>query len=310
MLIVSVSKNVLIRLQSIMGSKRCIKMSPVNNGLKVTIGDTDEAVCQVSLWALISVCRLSEVLAAQSCLTLWDPMGCSPPGFSVHGILQARILEWVASPFSRGFSQPRSPILQADSLLSEPPGKPMRKLKTVANSLPPPPFRARVCFPFLSHGRSSGWFWPAEQGTMSFWHWALIDVSLCLYILCAALGGASTTLRNSTASLLPCHRETQAPGDMWVKPLSDLLTQPGHQLSDPSWHSVGQKRHCWALVQIWDPEITHCWCFKLLRSRMVCSTAVANWHSMRHYLTFTATLRAISCSCLHFTGGQTEAQGS
>jgi len=34
-------------------------------------------------------------------------MGCSPPGFSVHGILQARILDWVAVPFSRGSSQPR-----------------------------------------------------------------------------------------------------------------------------------------------------------------------------------------------------------
>ena len=37
----------------------------------------------------------------QSCLTLWDPMDCSPPGSSVHGILQARILEWVAVPSSR-----------------------------------------------------------------------------------------------------------------------------------------------------------------------------------------------------------------
>ena len=43
----------------------------------------------------------------QSCLTLCDPMDCSPPGSSVHGILQARTLEWVAIPFSRGSSQPR-----------------------------------------------------------------------------------------------------------------------------------------------------------------------------------------------------------
>ena len=45
--------------------------------------------------------------AAQSCLTLCDPMDRSPPGFSVHGILQARILEWVAVSFSRGSSRPR-----------------------------------------------------------------------------------------------------------------------------------------------------------------------------------------------------------
>ena len=39
--------------------------------------------------------------------TLCDSLGCSPPGSTVHGILQARILEWVAIPFSRGSSQPR-----------------------------------------------------------------------------------------------------------------------------------------------------------------------------------------------------------
>ena len=48
-----------------------------------------------------------KVIVVQSCLTLWDPMDCSPPGFSAHGILQARILEWVAIPFPRGSSWPR-----------------------------------------------------------------------------------------------------------------------------------------------------------------------------------------------------------
>ena len=48
-----------------------------------------------------------KVLAIQLCLTLCDPMDCSPPGSSVHGILQARIQEWVAIPFSRGSSLPR-----------------------------------------------------------------------------------------------------------------------------------------------------------------------------------------------------------
>ena len=43
----------------------------------------------------------------QLCPTLCNPMDCSPPGSSVHGILQARILEWVAMPSSRGSSQPR-----------------------------------------------------------------------------------------------------------------------------------------------------------------------------------------------------------
>ena len=69
---------------------------------------------------------VSEV--AQLCLTLCDPMDCSLPGSSVHGIFQARVLEWGAISFSRGLhnpgSEPRSPALQADALQSEPPGKP------------------------------------------------------------------------------------------------------------------------------------------------------------------------------------------
>ena len=44
---------------------------------------------------------------AQLCLTLWDPMGCSPPGSSVHGILWASTLEWAAMPSSKGSSRHR-----------------------------------------------------------------------------------------------------------------------------------------------------------------------------------------------------------
>ena len=44
---------------------------------------------------------------SQLCLALCDPMDCSLPGSSLHGILQARVLEWVAISFSRGSSQPR-----------------------------------------------------------------------------------------------------------------------------------------------------------------------------------------------------------
>ena len=69
----------------------------------------------------------SESEVAQSCLTLCDSVDCSPPGSSVHGILQARILEWIAISFSRGIFpgiEPRSPTLQANALTSEPPGKP------------------------------------------------------------------------------------------------------------------------------------------------------------------------------------------
>ena len=62
---------------------------------------TDPSVSQHHLQ---SPCGCS---VAQSCLTLCDPIDCSPPGSSVHGILQARILECVAMPSSRGSSQRR-----------------------------------------------------------------------------------------------------------------------------------------------------------------------------------------------------------
>ena len=62
----------------------------------------------------------------QLCTTLCDSMDCSPPGSSVNGILQARVLEWFAMPSSRGSPQPRHwtqvSCIQADSLPSEPPG--------------------------------------------------------------------------------------------------------------------------------------------------------------------------------------------
>ena len=63
-----------------------------------------------------------EVLIAQLCLTLCVPMDCTPPGFSVQGILQVRILECVAIHFPKEFLdpgiEPRFPALQNDSLPS------------------------------------------------------------------------------------------------------------------------------------------------------------------------------------------------
>ena len=77
------------------------------------------------------------VLVPQSCLTLCDSMNSSLPSSSVHGILQARILEWVAIPFSRGSSWPADwtqvSCIACDSLLSEPPGKPLKVLCWLKN---------------------------------------------------------------------------------------------------------------------------------------------------------------------------------
>ena len=84
----------------------------------------------------------SEREVSQSCPTLGHPMDCSPPGSSVHGISQARILEWVAMPSSRGIfpTQGSNPHLlhlphwQADSLPLAPPRKPQCTLESALKS--------------------------------------------------------------------------------------------------------------------------------------------------------------------------------
>ena len=68
-----------------------------------------------SIWTLLWVkkcmhrqeCQVIHAKSLQSCLTLCNPMNCSSPGSSVHGILQARILEWAVVSYSTGASQPR-----------------------------------------------------------------------------------------------------------------------------------------------------------------------------------------------------------
>ena len=83
---------------------------------------------ELSIPGIISFFYCACVLVTQSCLTLCDSMHCSPPGCSVHGVSQARVLEWVAFPSSGDLPNTGiklgSPELQADSLPSEPPGKP------------------------------------------------------------------------------------------------------------------------------------------------------------------------------------------
>ena len=74
-------------------------------GIKVGVRLTLFRPKVVPLVSQMSFLLESEV--AQSCPTLCDPVDCSPLGSSVHGILQARVLEWVAISFSRGSSPPR-----------------------------------------------------------------------------------------------------------------------------------------------------------------------------------------------------------
>ena len=73
---------------------------------KLLSGEFDPEACNsYSITWMVCMC-----LVAQSYLILWDPMDCSPPDSSVHGISQARILEWIAIFFSRGSSQPKDQV--------------------------------------------------------------------------------------------------------------------------------------------------------------------------------------------------------
>ena len=139
--------------------------------------DYDEWTC-IYFWGpewfyLISLC----VLVAQSCLTLCDSMDCSPPGFSVRGILQAKILEWVAFSFFKGSSwpgiKPGSPTLQTDSLLSEPPNSVQFSRSVVSDSLRPHELQhARLPCPSPAPGvhsdsrPSSQWCHPAISSSV------------------------------------------------------------------------------------------------------------------------------------------------
>ena len=81
-------------------------------------------------------CHLMDWQCAQSCLTLRDPMDCSPPGSSVHGIFQEY---WSGSPFPSPGDLPnprtilRSPVLAGRFFTTEPPGKPPNEVDLLPN---------------------------------------------------------------------------------------------------------------------------------------------------------------------------------
>ena len=88
-------------------------------------------------------------LVAQSCLTLCDPMACSPPGSPVHGISQARILECIAISFSMGSSWPRGrghiSCTAGRFFTTEPPEKPDKNIQSVSSV-------AQSCLTLRPHG--------------------------------------------------------------------------------------------------------------------------------------------------------------
>ena len=93
--------------------------------------------CLAETWLMTPVGCIAHVCVKsfQWCLTLCDPIDCSPSGSSVHGILQARRLEWVAMPSSRGSSRPRDrthvSFITGGLFTTQPLRKPGKPLNTV-----------------------------------------------------------------------------------------------------------------------------------------------------------------------------------
>ena len=92
------------------------------------LGRKGEAGYMVAVCVCVCVCVRMHT-CAQLCLTPCYPMGSSLPGSSIHGILQARIMEWAAMPSSRGSPhpeiEPTSPALAGGFFTTPPPGKPL-----------------------------------------------------------------------------------------------------------------------------------------------------------------------------------------
>ena len=116
----------------------------------------------------------------QSCPTLCDPMDHSPPGSSVHGALQARILEWVAMPSSRGSSQPRDwtrvflllLLWQAGALPPGPTGKTTNETAEIKICIPHKHIRVYI--------KKMGWETETFQGEQTL---VIVDSGLNRYSL-------------------------------------------------------------------------------------------------------------------------------
>ena len=141
----------------------------------------------------------------QSCLTLYDPMDCSLPGSSVHGILQSRILEWVAISFSRGSSQPRdwtsisyvSCIGRGVLYCYHHLGNPWRILSMVLTSM----WNESTCMVvWMSFSIALLWDWNEDQSFSV--PWPLLSFQTLLTYECSTLTASYFRILSSSAGIL------------------------------------------------------------------------------------------------------------
>ena len=147
--------------------KKCLQLWNCSDHPSTIIDRT-----HVCAWHCFWSWRCVRAKLLQSCSTLCDPMDCSPQGSFVHGIFQAGMLKWIATPSSRGSSwpdpgiEPRSPALQVISLPAEPQERPkntgvgslslLQGIFPTQGSNPGLPYCRQILYQ-LSHKGSSVW---------------------------------------------------------------------------------------------------------------------------------------------------------
>ena len=145
------------------------------------------------------------MLIAQLCPTLCDIMDCSLPGPSVHGILQARIPEWVAIPFSRGSTWPRDWIWVCG----------------IAGRSPEPPGKPLLLYPEMSRSPTSDlpWCWTSSHCSLSLhFAWPVNSTWHRSRSLFTSLFWATTSLWTPSGCLVA---PSQSPW-LFLPPSSDL----------------------------------------------------------------------------------------
>ena len=141
------------------------------------------------------------VFVTQSCPILCDPIDCSPPGSSVHGILQARTVEWASFPtpgdLSKPGIEPRSPALKADSSQYEPQGLTYTQFNTMQYAF----FYWRPCFEDSQWSVHSTWFWAVTiKSSFGCYYMEVTDIFFQEESLAP---GALQTANSVTLTLIP-----------------------------------------------------------------------------------------------------------
>ena len=171
-------------------------------------------------------------------------MACSPPGSSTHGILKAKVLEWVVIPFSRGYSRPRgrtwSPALRADALPSEPAGKPKAgcaaaERRPTHRAGPAAAGTAATCRGRHTHISERGPRGSARLGPRAAGSRLRLGVRVCSRIFLPLWRGLSGNVHRTECRVSSCCWKTEAPSWLDARGLRKCLVSRWFYFRHPAW---------------------------------------------------------------------------